>query len=55
MFCDYANIVERSHVFILLAAENDLSAVAVVAGLTKISLQIVMVFGINDPWLTSRH
>ena len=45
-----ANIVERIHVLILLAVENDLSAVAVVAGFTKISLQRVTVLGTNDNW-----
>lgn len=43
-----ANILERIHVFILLAVEKGLSVVAVVAGLTNVSFQTVMMFRIND-------
>ena len=40
--------INTAKVFILLAVEKDFSAVEVVAGLTNISLQIVIAFGIND-------
>ena len=50
------NILDRSHVLILLAVEKDLSPVALVAGLTWINLQTTTTLSINchslgcTPW-----
>ena len=41
------SILDRSHVLIRLAVEKDLSPVALVAGLTWISLQVTMTWSIN--------
>ena len=57
-------MVERSQVFTLRANENDLSGVALVAGLTRSNLQVVMMFGMryfssialfNLLWITSKQ